>query len=260
MHRVPKRKKIKAGGNEIVIGGTSVIYHPKRRKIFQSLTAPKGNVPVGKYSKVYPSIRQYFPETKKHIKYTVAGVEDEGNCFYDTLSASMNVDDWHSASLSTRKNIGLNLRKVLHSSVTKATWESFWESQSVKTKEVPTYQEIKKQMKNPKTWADVYSILYVAEMLEINLLVFDTSTGRLYCGTSQQKPGYSTVFIAWIDHAHFSPLMEVNVNTMEIKLRFTPHDRILKHVLSLYKKEGCPRVTIHDILLRRRRGGGKKMK
>lgn len=114
-------------------------------------------------------------------------------------------------------------------------------------------------MKDPAAWADVFSILYVADKLHINLLVFDTMTGRLYCGTNQQIPGYSTVFLIWIDHVHFSPLMEVNTNTLTIKLRFTPDDAILKHVLRLYKEEGCPRVTIHHILRRRRRrGGGKK--
>lgn len=246
-----------------------VMYPSKHADTFHDLKYYNGNVPPGKYGKVYNSIKRYFPTTNKHTVYSIPGVHDEGNCFYDTISSAMNVDDWHSQSLSKRRKIGLDLRKTIYGSITKKRWETFWKLKKVDLKQVPSYQEIRKQIKNPTTWADVFAILYVADKLHINLLVFDTTTGRLYCGTNQQVEGKSvhptTVFMAWIAHSHFSPLMEVDTRTMRIKLRFTEHDAILIHVLRLYEKEGCPTVTIHHILRRRRRrqqrgGGGKSKK
>lgn len=241
------KEKLK-GGSSVVLYDESVRPMFLRRRV-------SGNVVAGEYAPVPRSIRRYFPSTP-HRVIASAGVHDEGNCFYDTIASTLNVDDWHHQNRRKRRQIGLRLREVVSKTLTRNAWERFWENKKVPLKHVPGHAAILKQMNNYKTWADVFAILYVVEVLNLNLLVFDVATGKLYCGTHNPNPNNTTIFMAWIAHSHFEPLMEVDTRPrngkIRVKIRFSERDEILQHVLRLYAEEECPAVTIHELLRRRR--------
>ena len=104
--------------------------------------------------------------------------------------------------------MGRAFRKKIHDRISEDAWRHFWKKKNVEVSLVPDLKGIKEQMKNPKTWADVFAILWVCDLLNLNLLVFDMESHSLYCGTFEAKIDRPTILMAWIQHAHFEPILE----------------------------------------------------
>ena len=216
-----------------------------------------GNVNPKYFAKIPASVKRYFPDAGKK-KYLRAGTNQDGSCFYHTLATVINYDGYFWENAKKQREMGRTFRKIMHDTLTRDAWKRFWDGKKVSMDRegFPSLDEIKEQISNPRTWADVFAIMYVCDRLNLNVLVFDLNAGGLYCGTHFPKPGRPTLLMAWVHNAHFEPILEFDTDTLHVRTLFStrPDGRsILDHILRMYEKEGCPSVTIHEILRRRRR-------
>lgn len=213
------------------------------------------NVPAGEFADVPTSISRFIPQNPGKEWYR-GGTNADGTCFYHTIGYAINYGGYWTKNAREQQRLGKHFRKVIFDNTSKAAWERFWEKKGVDMASVPNIEEIREQIHNPKTWADVFSILYVCDVLGLNILVFDVSAGSLYCGTHEAKKDRPTVLMAWIQNAHFEPLMELDTQTLKVRMLFSKRSDgggVLSHILRKYEEQGCPNVTIHHILRRRAR-------
>lgn len=220
----------------------------------------RNNVKAGEFSAVPSSLKRYFPDqpTKRYIR---GGTNADGSCFYHTVGMAINYEGYWEKSPKEQQRLGKEFRRVIFDSISQEAWSRFWRKNKVAAKDVPDLDDIRKQIENPSTWADVFSILFVVDVLGLNILVFDVSAGKLYCGTHNPSASRPTILMAWIHNAHFEPLLEFDTQTLKVRTLFSRRKdgrSVLDHILQLYAKEGCPNVTIHQILRRRRRRQKRK--
>lgn len=222
----------------------------------------KSNVSAGAFAAVPTSLSRYFP-TQRRKQYLRGGTNADGSCFYHTLGMVVNYEGYWAKSAKEQQRLGKEFRRVIFDSITDEAWARFWRKNKVTTKDVPNLSEIKNQIKNPSTWADVFSILFVVDVLGLNILVFDMSAGKLYCGTHNPNAKRPTILMAWIHNAHFEPLLEFDTETLKVRTLFSRRKdgrSVLDHILRMYAQEGCPNITIHHILKRRQRMRRKRRK
>jgi len=213
------------------------------------------NVPAGHFADVPTSISHFVPNNPNKEWYR-AGTNADGTCFYHTVGYAINYRGYWTKDAEEQQKLGKHFRKVIFDNTTEAAWERFWEKKGVGMAAVPNIDEIRKQISNSRTWADVFAILYVCDVLRLNILVFDVSAGSLYCGTHNAKRDRPTILMAWIQNSHFEPLMELDTKTFKVRTLFSKSidgKGVLDHILREYEKQGCPNVTIHQILRRRAR-------
>jgi len=218
------------------------------------------NVKAGDFAAIPSSLKRYFPNqsTKQYIR---GGTNADGSCFYHTVGMAINYEGYWTKSPKEQQVLGKEFRRVIFDSISQEAWSRFWKKNKVSAKDVPDLDDIRKQIENPSTWADVFSILFVVDVLGLNILVFDVSAGKLYCGTHNPSVNRPTILMAWIHNAHFEPLLELDTQTLKVRTLFSRRKdgrSVLDHILQLYAKEGCPNITIHQILRRRRRRRKRK--
>lgn len=233
-------------------GGRTRILTEKKYSLRNTVPTSTSNTgtssKLGEFMELQENIRHFFPNDKMRK----VGVDDDGSCFYHTLCAALNINDWHGKSKEKRIHLGHQLRAKILNALTKKTWLNYWHGKGVRTKgtKVPSIDHMKKILKNNTAWADVYAIMFTMHILNLNLIVFDMKQGVIYCGTHDPKKTVDTVFICWISHAHFEPIVYVGKDN--VKGKFGVENPILKHVIEKYNEQGCPRYSLHDILKRKR--------
>ena len=218
-------------------------------------TQVRHNVKAGEFAAMPDSISSFMPK-KSHRTWLRGGTNADGTCFYHAVGYAINYKGYWTKTAQQQKRLGVEFRRVIFDNTSKAAWERFWQKKGVDMAAVPDVEQIREQISNPKTWADVFSILYVCDVLRLNILVFDVSAGTLYCGTHNPHKDRPTILMAWIQNAHFEPLMELDTETLKVRTLFSKRSDgkgVLDHILREYEKQGCPNVTIHHILRRRHR-------
>ena len=207
------------------------------------------NTPHGKLVRLPDDLMHFFPKGTTMCRQ---GVGDDGSCFYHTMAAGLNFDDWqHQASRTNKDRIGLGLRKGIKDATTTELWNDFWASKGVlpQTMKLPKWSTVEKEMARPSKWADVFHIIYTIHLLGINLIVFDFESGVIYCGThsSSRAKTCPTFLMAWVGRTHFEPIFEVRDDGKAYGT-FLHDDNVLKHVLAKYEEQGCPKVSLYHIL------------
>ena len=185
-----------------------------------------------------------------------AGTTQDGSCFYHTLATVTNIDDYFNKSSEEQGKVGRAFRKTIHDklSITREAWDHFWEKKRVSKELVPEIEEILTQMRNPSTWADVFAIMWICDLLDLNLMVFDMESNSMYCGTFDAKIERPTMLMAWIRHSHFEPILEFDPKKMRLRTLFSRRKEgrtIMDHLIRMYEKQGCPGVSLEQILRRR---------
>ena len=134
---------------------------------------------------------------------------DDGSCFFHSLACACNIDRYDNQDVPGKIKIGHNLRKLIEKSLSHKSWTRFWKQKKLPTNiKIPTYETIRKELSNTKTWAHVYMILYVQDVMNLNIIFFDATAGSIYCGV-KGKPFSTTVFILWINRVHFEPIVRI---------------------------------------------------
>ena len=158
-------------------------------------------------------------------------------------------DDFQNLTLKEQTKLGWDLRLAVRDSV-QEHWDDYWKKGAThkKTSErtknlmdrfpgIHSKDHVCSLLENTKTWADVYMILYVMDVLDLNIWFIDDTNHSTYCGIQghsvQTQP---TIFILWTDHSHFQPI---------VKLECTKKDGT-PHLLTLFKWETDPIVRHFD--------------
>lgn len=155
-------------------------------------------------------------------------------------------DDYHTLGKKQQMSLGHELRRYIRSSLDEH-WDNYWKPKNkklaYKLKNVHDREHVRSMFSNPKEWADVYMILYVMHVLNINLWFFDNVTSTIYCGVHgsdiKEQP---TMFILWTNHSHFQPIVKLecsNSGRAFIKSIFTYKDPIVKSIEAQYQQNGC---------------------
>jgi hypothetical protein len=181
-------------------------------------------------------------------------VHGEGNCFYDSLAAALNAQDYHARSIAERKVIGKSLRekieRFLKHEDREQGWARFWDRQGLSPQaraSVPTYHEAMKQIENYHTWAEVHLICYALEKLRLNHVFIDSTNNQIYCGVVKFDEDRDLVIILWRDHQHFEP---IGLKTTK-QFLFSRTDPVTESIYRAWSASTCPRVSLNMVL-----GGG----
>jgi len=196
---------------------------------------------------VLPSriLKKYFSiPNSNFVRY---GVSDDGTCFFHSIAAAMNLSNYHHRSLQTKKKIGRNLRRILQRTMNLDTWKEFWEARGISIKKVPNVRSVIKKMKNPSQWSDIFMIIYVMDSLGLNMIFFDSKTNSMYCGVRGKGDAKNTVFILWVNRAHFEPIFSIQKDN-KVTTIFKKGNPIVGHVMNMYSKSSCPDVTLNSVL------------
>lgn len=151
-----------------------------------------------------PSLRDtYFRSNSLFARY---GVPGDGSCFFHSLCAARNTNDYLHVDRFAQQTIGRRFRCAFTDHLTDGRWERF-----IKYRKIEGGVDAataRKHFCNGKHWADETMIRYVSDVLKMNLVFIDTSTEKIYCGVrgKLQEP---LVIILWLNHSHFEPLVRL---------------------------------------------------
>ena len=140
------------------------------------------------------------------IRYGVMG---DGTCFYYSLCAILNIDQFLSQPVEKQIDIGRGFRCNLTQDLTWEEWVSFLNIKNIKAPKIKSLDQLKHKLCSYKVWADEPVIRFIMYKLRVNLLFLDEQLNRLYCGVTE--PGCDlTAIIYWVDKSHFEPLGRLN--------------------------------------------------
>lgn len=174
------------------------------------------------------------------------GTEPDGSCFFHTVCAAMNIEQWHNRTSDERIEIGLRFRNRIKTILTSNKWKSFWEEKLAQEDllhmmdRVPDCHEIARRLANPRDWADVWLISWTMRQLNISCIFFDQKNGsRMYCGVRGEPNATTHILCLWCNHVHFEPLLLHDRSTGTLHTTFASDDPILQHILSIYNDDQC---------------------
>lgn len=223
-------------------GDGSCFFHSLATLLNLHGDTPDGDHPT--QSTVLENIRQRIATSCEHTDVTACFNFVEG--------------DYEKITENQRKKLGHRLRQFVRDAVD-TRWDGFW---SEKTKNqahllnrVYEKGEVKRMLQDTSIWADVYVILFVMHVLNLNIMFFDESKEMIYCGVQgermKQQP---TVFIMWVKNSHFQPVLRLTCDTNgkhRVKGLFHhQHDNVVRHIFHKWENQQfCPRVKLKDVLL-----------
>ena len=202
---------------------------------------------VGIYEKLPAKVEQKFFKPFPEIRRL--GVHGDGSCFFHSLAACINSENYHNHSHEDRKRIGLRLRKQIESHLVKGgenKWIDFWRRRQLSRKalaRVPTYAAILKTVRNTASWAETHLIMYAMHKKKLNHVFIDATTNRIYCGVvSMDRKEYPLVMILWVNHSHFEPIVTRS------QFCFPLEHPISQHIARMFLQSPCSRITEDDVL------------
>ncbi len=172
------------------------------------------------------------------------GVHGDGSCYYHTVCLAMNLEDYVHQNTANQKDIAYRYRCGLAKKLDEKTLKRI-----LKKDKSPTRDEIKKELCNPRTWANETAIRLFADTTGINVIFIDLQKDELYCGIHNDdaftRDIPDTIVVLWVTHSHFEPLvqlLDVGAHVATVKAMFKPmedeNDNILiKGLMSKYSKQ-----------------------
>jgi len=130
------------------------------------------------------------------------GVLADGSCFFYSLCAAFNVQDFLHRSADEQRGIATNVRCSL---VENAKHAARFNELSADYGEQWPPLAVKGRFCNYHVTAEEPMIRFAMERLKVNLYFLDATTGHLHCNV-HGNPKHPTALIAWIDHKHFEPI------------------------------------------------------
>ena len=162
------------------------------------------------------------------------GTIGDGSCFFHSVCLGLNIGSYRNGE---RQKIAWALRKVLSDSFQKKNFDEI--SATLVGKNSKSFEDIKKAMKNPKTWAEEIMIKWCSRFLKANIIFLNLSNNSNvpYCGvhdimTLEEvkrciRPELPTVIVAWVNSSHFELICRIDkVTSKDVSLRtaFDPNN------------------------------------
>lgn len=176
--------------------------------------------------------REYFGGDPSFIRYGVAG---DGTCFFHSVCAARNTNNYLSASSADQRRTGRKFRCAFTDHLTDQRWAQFLKQRKIESG--ASAEEARKHFCDNKHWADETMIRYVSDVLKMNIVFIDVTTGNIYCGVRGHKKE-PLVIILWIDRSHFEPVARVRAvedEKVAVQLVFDADDdaevvdRLMRH-------------------------------
>jgi len=169
------------------------------------------------------------------------GVEGDGTCFFYSLCAILNIDNFVNQPLKRQIEIGREFRCGITQGLSWEEWQTFVQTNNIDTSDM--YEDmdtLKAALCSHEKWADEPMIRFVMNKFKINLLFLDESLNKLYCGVSETD-STMTGIIYWLDRSHFEPLARLNaldVHNDKVALQFqflhTTDHEFVQHLMTKY--------------------------
>jgi hypothetical protein len=143
-------------------------------------------------------VQKNFPPTVPFVRY---GTHGDGTCFFHSVCAARNEQGYLQTTPNEQKRIGRQYRRDFTKHITDARWTEFAKRHGVTT----SPEQIRKDFRNSKHWANQGMIQFVANVMKLNIMFIDTTTSKMYCGVH----GAATeplIIILWVKHMHFEPV------------------------------------------------------
>lgn len=159
--------------------------------------------------------KTYFAGCDNGALFARYGVHGDGSCFFHSLCAGRNTKNYLQLSAAEQQKVGQQFRCKFTQHITDERWNKFKRKHRVTDK--VDAKTARKNFCDSKFWADETMIKFVSEVLKLNLIFIDTSTGKIYCGV-RGREDEPLILILWIDHSHFEPVFCVRGAAVERQL------------------------------------------
>lgn len=155
--------------------------------------------------------------TSKHFQNDIMvryGVPGDGTCFYYSLCAILNLDNFLHQPVPKQIEIGRGFRCGLTNDLTWEEWTHFLEVKGIDDHKIRDLDHLKHKLCSYKVWANESVIRFIMYKLKVNLLFLDEKLNRLYCGVDEPESEL-TAIIYWVNKSHFEPLGRLNALDLE---------------------------------------------
>ena len=160
------------------------------------------------------------------------GVPGDGSCFFHSLCAALNIEDYLSKCVKKQHEIGHRFRCGFTKNISIEDWSQFCNKSGLESTNAcsSTLKELKNRFCNHKVWADQPVIQYTMDKLGINIIFIDERMHKLFCGVNGSSPNTQpTIIIMWVDRRHFEPLARLSGyrdnNIVGMQMLFDPSDK-----------------------------------
>jgi hypothetical protein len=159
------------------------------------------------------------------------GVQGDGSCFFHSVCALLNKDNYLFVSPAKQKSIAYDYRCKFTDSFTRQQYAEL-SSKSASPKSFETEHD---GFCEPRVWADEVMIRHASKREQMNFIFLDLENNRAYCGVhgheaeEQLQHGervmQDTGIIAWVGHSHFEPIVRVDsAERGQLTTIFEPQD------------------------------------
>lgn len=148
------------------------------------------------------------------------GVHGDGTCFFHSLCAALNTDDYLHRTQKEQQQIGHDYRCDFTKYITEERWDKFKRKRDVQ--DSLSLDEVKEHFCNNKHWADETMIKFVSDVLKLNIIFIDTDKYKVYCGVRGHKLE-PLVVVLWINKSHFEPMFRIldhRLDNKELQVQF----------------------------------------
>lgn len=142
------------------------------------------------------------------------GVPGDGTCFFYSLCAILNTDEFLQQPVETQIKIGRNFRCSLTQDITWQEWKAFLKLKGIHARKVKTIEDLTEKLCSYKVWADEPVIRFIMHKLKINLIFLNNKLHQLYCGVAEPEAKL-TALVYWVHESHFEPLGRLNALDVE---------------------------------------------
>jgi hypothetical protein len=172
------------------------------------------------------------------------GVQGDGTCFYYSLCAILNIDNFITQPAFKQTKIGRSYRCNFTNDFTWDDWLEFLRVKNITARKIKTMEQLVTRLCSYKVWADEPVIRFIMYRLKINLIFLDEHLNKLYCGVTEPESDMTAV-ILWVNKSHFEPLARLNAldvdgDQVALQFQFYPDaDHEFIHRLMTYYNGQC---------------------
>ncbi len=163
--------------------------------------------PVGQLATLPPHIyTKFFRHIPQH-SVRMLGVHGDGSCFFHSLAAALNYDNYLEQPLDARQAIGQRFRCDFKAHMTRGTWDSVFTASP--HNESSSFHTVKTNICTSQVWADEAMIKFCSTHMQLNILFIDAASNKFYCPVSGHFDKQPTLVMLWVDRIHFQPVVFV---------------------------------------------------
>jgi hypothetical protein len=163
-----------------------------------------------------------------HGRFARMGVQGDGSCFFHSVCAITNRNNYLFADPKNQREIAYEFRCDFSKKFTPKEYAEL----SKKSGKSKSFEAEHDGFCSTSVWADEVMIRYASRALDINLVFLDLEAGKAYCGVHGEKADKNlsdvtqkTGIVAWVNRKHFEPIIRVdNASDGVITTLFEPCD------------------------------------